>query len=253
MKQESHEVMYHIGLCKDDLKGAEYAIIPGDPGRVEKIARMLDNPVFLKSNREYTSWLGYVNNKPVVVCSTGIGGPSASICVQELFNLGVTNFIRVGTCGGMNLDVKAGDVVVVTGSIRMEGTSKEYLPIEFPAVADFDITKALIDSCQQLDLPYHKGVIQCKDSFYGQHSPQTMPVGYELEQKWQAWIKGGCLASEMESAALFIVASSLGIRAGAVMLTVWNQERENAGLDQQVVHDTTKAISVAVQALKNII
>ena len=151
------------------------------------------------------------------------------------------------------MNVKAGDVIVVNGAIRMEGTSKEYLPIEFPAVPDLDITCALRDAAKKLGYDYHVGVVQCKDSFYGQHAPQRMPVSYELENKWQAWIRGGCLASEMESAALFTVCSTLGAKAGAVMLCVWNQERAKAGLDRDEEHDTEKAIKTAIEAIKILI
>jgi len=247
------EKMYHINLNKADIHGAKYAILPGDPDRVPKIAAFFDNPQKIGQKREYVSYLGELCGEKVLCVSTGIGGPSASICIEELHQLGVTNFIRVGTCGGMQLDVRAGDVIVVTGAIRMEGTSKEYLPIEFPAVADLDITCALRDAVKKLGYSYHTGVVQCKDSFYGQHAPHRMPVSYELENKWQAWIKGGCLASEMESAALFTVCSALRAKAGAVMLCVWNQERRNLGLDNDEEHDTEKAIKTAVEAIKILI
>ena len=247
------EKLYHINLSKEDIQGAKYAILPGDPDRVPKIAAFFDNPQKIGQKREYVSYLGELCGEKVLCVSTGIGGPSAAICIEELAQLGVETFIRVGTSGGMQLKVNAGDVVVVTGAIRMEGTSKEYLPIEFPAVADLDVTCALRDAAKKLGYTYHTGVVQCKDSFYGQHAPQRMPVGYELENKWQAWIKGGCLASEMESAALFTVCATLGTRAGAVMLCVWNQEREKAGLDQNEEHDTEKAIKTAIEALKILI
>lgn len=247
------EKLYHINLSKSDIQGAKYAILPGDPDRVPKIAAFFDNPQKIGQKREYNSYLGEINGEKVLCVSTGIGGPSAAICIEELYQLGVTNFIRVGTSGGMQMNVKAGDVIVVNGAIRMEGTSKEYLPIEFPAVPDLDITCALRDAAKKLGYDYHVGVVQCKDSFYGQHAPQRMPVSYELENKWQAWIKGGCLASEMESAALFTVCSTLGAKAGAVMLCVWNQERAKAGLDRDEEHDTEKAIKTAIEAIKILI
>ena len=247
------EKLYHINLSKSDIQGAKYAILPGDPDRVPKIANFFDNPQKIGQKREYTSYLGQIDGENVLCVSTCIGGPSAAICIEELRQLGVETFIRVGTSGGMQLNVQAGDVVVVTGAIRMEGTSKEYLPIEFPAVADLDVTCALRDAAKKLGYSYHTGVVQCKDSFYGQHAPQRMPVSYELENKWQAWIKGGCLASEMESAALFTVCSTLGAKAGAVMLCVWNQEREKAGLDNKEEHDTEKAIKTAIEAIKILI
>ncbi|MEG1305437.1 MAG: uridine phosphorylase [Oscillospiraceae bacterium] len=247
------EKLYHIGLSKEDIEGAKYAILPGDPGRVPKIAQLLENSKALTQNREYNSFLGELDGEKVVVISHGIGGPSTAICVEELHVLGIENFIRIGTCGGMNLEVLAGDVVVVNGAIRAEGTSREYLPIEFPAVANIDATCALRDAAKSLGFRYHIGIAQCKDSFYGQHDPERMPVSYELPNKWQAWIKGGALCSEMETAALFTVCSVLGARAGAVMLCVWNQERAAAGLPVENCHDTQKAIRVAVEGVRNLI
>ena len=149
--------------------------------------------------------------------------------------------------------MNSGDLVIATGAIRMEGTSKEYAPIEFPAVANLDIINALVASAKEKEVPYHVGVVQCKDSFYGQHSPQTKPVSYELMNKWNAWVQLGCLASEMESAALFVVASALKVRCGSVFLVMANQEREKAGLENPVVHDTDLAIQTAVEALRKLI
>ena len=245
-----HEKLYHIGLCKADLEGADYAILPGDPGRVEKIAALMENARQIGSNREYTSWLAETRGVRLLVMCTGMAGPSTAIGVEELHMLGVSHLIRVGTCGGMQLQVQAGDLVVVNGAIRQEGTSKEYLPIEFPAIADIDVTVALRQAAKELGLPSHTGVVQCKDSFYGQHDPARMPVSYELENKWQAWIRGGALGSEMETAALYTVSQVLGVQAGAAMLCVWNQEREKAGLDQKETHDTTGAIRTAIRAVE---
>jgi len=242
------EKLYHIQL--DDSHGAKYAILPGDPGRVEKIAVLLDHPRLLGVNREYTSWLGSLEDEPVLVMSTGMGGPSTAIGVEELYMTGVRNFIRVGTCGGMSLDVMGGDLVIATGAIRMEGTSREYLPVEFPAVADFELTGCLVDAAREGGYRYHTGVVQCKDSFYGQHSPGRMPVSYELQNKWQAWLKGGTLASEMESAALYIVCQSLGAKAACILNTIWNQERRALGMDDTESHDTMRGIRVAVEAIR---
>lgn len=247
------EKLYHINLDKDDIQGADYAIIAGDPGRIPIIAGMMDNPRSIGQNREYTTWLGEIKGQNVVAMSHGIGGPSTAIAIEELFMLGVKNFIRVGTSGGMALDVQAGDVVVVNGAIRAEGTSREYLPIEFPAVADLDITYALREAARELGYRHHVGVAQCKDSFYGQHAPERMPVSYDLLNKWQAWIKGGTLVSEMESSTLFTVCATLGARAGAVMSVVWNQEREAAGLPQEHHHNTEKAIEVTIQAIASLL
>jgi len=222
------EKQYHIDF--DDGHGALYAILPGDPGRVEKIASYLENPRFYHQNREYTTWLGELSGKTVMVISTGMGGPSTAIAVEELYKTGVRNFIRIGTCGGMALDVSGGDIVIATGAIRMDGTTKEYVPVEFPAVANLDVTNALVQAAKNLNRQWHAGIVQCKDSFYGQHSPDRMPAGYELKDKWEAWKKAGCLASEMESSTLFIVSQVLGARAGCVLSVIWNQEREKAGM-----------------------
>ena len=185
--------------------------------------------------------------------STGIGGPSASIAMEELKRVGADTFIRVGTSGGMALDVKSGDLVVATGAIRMEGTSKEYAPIEYPAVPDLTVTNALVKAAGKLEFPCHTGVVQCKDAFYGQHDPMSMPVGYELMNKWDAWMKCGCLASEMESAAIFIVGSTLRVRTGTVLLVMANQERAKQGLSNPVVHDTDAPIRTAIEAIRALI
>ena len=251
MKYSTDGLQYHIGLKEGDV--GEYVILPGDPKRCEKIAKYFDDAKLVADRREFTTYTGYLNGVKVSVTSTGIGGPSASIAMEELVKVGAKYFIRVGTCGGMDLDVKSGDLVIATGAIRMEGTSKEYAPIEFPAVANYDIVTALINSAKKLNLPYHVGVVECKDSFYGQHSPELMPVNYELQNKWNAWLKLGCLASEMESAALFIVASYLKVKVGSIFLVVANQEREKLGLDNPVAHDTELAIKTAVEAIKNLI
>lgn len=251
MKYSQNGLQYHIGLKDGDV--GKYVILPGDPKRCKKIAEYFDDAKLIADNREYTTYTGFLNGEKVSVTSTGIGGPSASIAMEELVNIGAETFIRVGTCGGIDTDVKGGDIVIATGAVRMEGTSKEYAPIEFPAVADLDITNALVKAAKNLNYDNHTGVVQCKDSLYGQHSPQKMPVSYELLDKWEAWKRLGCLASEMESAALFVVASFLRVKVGSVFLTVANQEREKLGLDNPVIHDTDKAIKTAVEALKILI
>ena len=245
------ERQYHIHCAPGDV--GRYVILPGDPGRCASIAAYFDDAKLVAQNREYTTYTGTLLGVPVSVCSTGIGGPSASIAMEELHKLGADTFIRTGTCGGIDLDVKSGDIVVATGAIRFEHTSMEYAPIEFPAVADFGITAALVNASRALGYTTHSGVVQCKDSFYGQHSPEASPVYYELLQKWESWKRLGVKASEMESAALFVVAAALHVRCGSCFHVVWNQEREKAGLDQDMSEDTSAAVKVAVEALKLVI
>ncbi len=189
----------------------------------------------------------------VSVTSTGIGGPSASIAIEELVQCGADTFVRVGTCGGIALPVQAGDIVIATGAIRMEGTSREYAPIEFPAVSDFSVATALKAAATALGLPHHMGIVQCKDAFYGQHNPEGMPVSYELLAKWEAWKKLGVLASEMESAALFVAASKLGVRCGSEFFVVGNQEREKLGMENIIQHDTDVAVRVAIEGVRQLI
>ena len=246
----NEEIMYHIGLRRTD--SARSAIICGDPGRVEGIARLMDEPQFVASNREYTSWSALLDGERVLVISHGIGGPSTAICIEELNLIGVENVIRVGTCGGMAMDVKTGDIVIAQASIRAEGTSREYLPIEFPAVANFDIIRVLADAASDAGHPYHVGVVHCKDSFYGQHNPQLMPVSTELLTKWKAWLGGGCLASEMETATLYTVAAALGMKTGCVLRAVWNQERAEKGIVDPDDNDKLSAARVAVDALRRL-
>ena len=243
--------LYHIQVAPGEV--GKYVILPGDPKRCASIAKYFDDPVMIADNREYVTYTGYLDGEKVSVTSTGIGGPSASIAMEELVQCGADTFVRVGTCGGMDINVKGGDIVVATGAIRMEGTSKEYAPIEFPAVANLDVVNALVASAKREGVPFHTGVVECKDSFYGQHSPETKPVSYELMNKWEAWLRLGCLASEMESAALFTVASYLRVRCGSAFLVVANQERAKKGLDNPEAHDTDMAVRVGIGALRRLI
>lgn len=242
---------YHIQVGEGEV--GRYVILPGDPKRCAKIAAYFDDPQLVADSREFTTYTGYLDGVTVSVTSTGIGGPSASIAMEELVKCGADTFLRVGTCGGMQLHVKSSDVVIATGAIRMEGTSREYAPIEFPAVADLQVTNALVGGAKALGAVYHTGIVQCKDAFYGQHNPEKMPVSYELLNKWEAWKRLGCLASEMESAALFIAASALHVRCGSCFLVMANQEREKAGMENPVSHDTDLAIRIAVEAIRTLI
>ena len=208
---------YHTAVGPGDV--GRYVILPGDPGRCAKIAAYFDNAEKIAVNREYVTYTGTLDGVKVSVMSTGIGGPSASIAVEELY----------------------------------KSTSREFAPIEYPAVADFDVTCALVQAAREGGHRHHVGVVQCKDSFFGQHEPEVMPVSYELQNKWQAWLRMGCKASEMESAAIFIVGSFLGARTGSVCLVVANQERAKKGLPNKQVHDTDLAIRTAVEAIRILI
>ena len=251
MKQEERAIQFHIHCAKGDV--SRYCILPGDPGRCKAIAAYFDDPVQVAWNREFNVWTGTLLGEKVTVCSTGIGGPSAAIAMEELAAIGADTFVRTGTCGGIALPVQSNDLVIATGAVRMEGTSREYAPIEFPAVPHYEVLTALVDAAKEMGHPWHAGVVQCKDSFYGQHSPGRMPVSYELEAKWEAWKRLGVLASEMESAALFTVAAALGVRCGSAFHVIWNQEREKAGLDQKESEDVELSVRLSVEAVKKLI
>jgi uridine phosphorylase len=252
----SDELQFHIKTNSSHI--GKYVILPGDPGRVPLIAAKLDNAEQVAYNREYNVYSGYLDGEKVTVCSTGIGGPSAAIAVEELIKCGADTFIRVGTSGGMDLKVTGGDLVVAQAAIRGDGTSKEYLTPDYPAVADFAVTKALAEEAEVLSKDedgerFHIGVVQSKDSFYGEVEPESSPLANYLLQRWDSYLKSGCLASEMEAATVFSVALTRRVRAGAVVLAIWNVERHNAGLPDTVTKDTERAINCAVGAVRRLI
>ena len=248
MKYAAENTQYHIGVPNGAI--GKYVLLPGDPGRCSLIAERFEQAELTADNREFRTYTGILEGERVSVTSTGIGGPSAAIALEELTKAGADTFIRVGTSGGMQEHILSGDLVIATGAVRAEGTSREYAPPEYPAVPDYGLTNSLVEAATLKGFRYHTGVVQCKDSFYGQHEPEKMPVADELLRKWEAWIRMGCLASEMESSTVFTVAQYLRVRAAAILLVVANQEREKKGLSNPVVHSTEKAIDTAVEALR---
>ncbi len=242
---------YHIQVAKGEV--GRYVILPGDPKRCAKIARYFDDPVLIADNREFITYTGTVDGVKVSVTSTGIGGPSAAIALEELANCGADTFIRVGTCGGMQEEVLSGDLVIASGAIRMDGASREYAPVEYPAVSDYGILTALDEAARNLDMRSHIGVVHCKDAFYGQHNPELLPQSGILLQKWGAYLNMGCLASEMESATLFIVGNYRKVRTGTVLLVMANQIRAAKRLPNPIAHDTDSAIRTAIEAVRILI
>ena len=246
------ERQFHIQCTAEDI--GHYVFLPGDPDRVPWIASYLENAQKVAQSREITTYTGTLDGTRVSVTSTGIGGPSAAIAMEELVALGTHTFLRIGTCGGMQPELVPGALIIPTGAIRMEGTSQEYMPLAFPAVPDFGLTEHLVCAARAAAYDYHTGVVQCKDSFYGQHSPETMPVAPTLLQNWQAWKAAGTLASEMESAALFTVAAARHVRCATILQMLWNQERQAVVRDKEhAASDMTHAIEVAVAAMRAVI
>lgn len=218
----NEEVMHHINMKKGDV--GRYVLLPGDPGRCEMIAQAFDTCEFVTSNREYTTYTGTLLGEKVSVTSTGIGCPSTAIAVEELRLLGADTMIRVGTSGAMHPDTEVGSLAIITAAIRDEGTSLHYMPVEFPAVANLEVIQALVEGAKKNNQVYLTGITQSKDSFYGQHQPERMPVSERLVERWNAWKMGGAICSEMESSVLFILGSIYKLRTGGVMLISGNQE-----------------------------
>lgn len=252
----SSDIRFHLKIRNGDV--GRYVILPGDPGRVPLIAKYLDNAEQIACNREYNVYTGYLDGVKVSVCSTGIGGPSAAIAVEELIESGADTFIRVGTSGGINLKVVGGDLLIASAAVRSEGTSHEYISDGYPAVADFEVTRALKDAGDELSTDEdgnrcHVGVVHCKDNFYGEIDPNNTGVAAKLNAAWEGYVRCGCLTSEMESAAIFSVALLRGVRAGAVMTALWNVERTKAGLPDKNCDSTDRGIRCAVGAIRKLI
>lgn len=255
------EVRFHLKIKNGDV--GRYVILPGDPGRVPKIAALLDNAQQIAQNREYNIYTGTLNGEKVSVCSTGIGGPSAAIAVEELIDSGATTFIRVGTSGGIDLSVFGGDLIIAEAAIRAEGTSYEYLPQGYPSIADFDVTTALVSAAKELSTEepgnrYHVGVVHSKDSFYGEVNPDGSAVGNNIKSRWDSYVKCGCLTSEMECAAIYAVGTVRSvfpkkIRCGGVLTALWNAERSKRNMPDNITDDSTRGIKCAVRAIELLI
>ena len=221
---------HHIHLEPGDV--GRYVLMPGDPGRVEVIARHLDDAKHIATNREYVTYAGFLDGVKVSVTSTGIGCPSAAIALEELVRVGADTFIRVGTSGAIQPGTKSDELAIITGAIRDEGTSLHYLPAEFPAVANLEIVQALRRAAQTSKTPFRLGITQSKDSYYGEVEPERSGVPDRLLKRWKAWEIGGAICSEMESSTLFVVASILGVRAGGIM-AMW-ADGDFKGLDSLI-------------------
>lgn len=216
---EASEKLYHIGISREMIHEAKYALLPGDPGRVESLAKALGPAEYVGKHREFTSWLARVEGTPVLVISTGMGCPCVSIAVEELARLGVTHFIRVGTTGSLREDLNLGDVVISQAAVRTDGASKCYAPVEYPAVADLDITLALRRAAEKLQLPFKVGITVTTDSFWPGQERYDSFSGYvprALQGTLKEWQSLGCSNFEMEAAALFVLASTFGLHAGAI-------------------------------------
>ena len=246
------ERQHHIQVAPGEV--GRYVFLPGDPGRSEPIARYFDEPKLVAKNREYETWTGYLDGEMVSVTSTGIGCPSSAIAMEELVRVGADTFVRVGTSGAMQPNIKPGELGVIHAAIRDEGTTLHYLPVEFPAVADLDVTRALAVGARSTGATVHVGISQSKDSFYGQHEPGRMPVANRLKDRWNAWMAGGAICSEMEAAALYIVASTLHVRAGGIMRIMGHFDQSPVSPEEDAASGTLDdLLAAAVAGMREII
>ncbi len=251
------ESVYHIGLSREMIKEAKSAFLPGDPERVPKIAKSFDkNAIKLACKREFRTWLGKLKGKMVLVTSTGIGGPSTSIAVEELAQLGVHTFIRVGTTGAIQKNIKVGDVIITTGSLRLDGASTHYAPIEYPAVASYEIVSALIQGAKTTGVDYHLGITASCDTFYPGQERYDSFSGYVI-RKFQGslkeWQKLNVLNYEMESSTLFVVCSTLGLRGGCISGVVVNRTEQEKVKKEAVVLAEKNATQIAIEAMRYLI
>ncbi|CZF79419.1 Uridine phosphorylase [Grimontia celer] len=252
----TEQTVFHLGVNLSDLEGATMAIIPGDPARVEKIADLMDSPKFLASHREYTLFLGKLDGQSVVVCSTGIGGPSTSIAVEELAQLGVRTFLRVGTTGAIQPHINVGDIIVTTGSVRLDGASLHFAPMEFPAVPDFDVTTAMKQAADESGAAVHTGVTASSDTFYpGQERYDTFSgrVVRRFQGSMEEWQAMGVLNFEMESATLLTMCASSGLKAGCVAGVIVNRTQKEIPNAETMAATEARSIKVVVESARKLL
>jgi uridine phosphorylase len=245
--------VFHLGIRADDLDGATLAILPGDPARVAHIANALDDARELAARREFTSMIGHLGSAAVVVCSTGIGGPSTSIAVEELAQLGVRTFLRVGTTGAIQPGIRPGDVIVTTAAVRLDGASQHFAPLEYPAVADFACTTALVEAARAAGLHPKIGVTASSDTFYpGQERYDTVSgrVVQRFRGSFEEWRSLGVLNYEMEAATLFTMCATQGWRAGCVAGVLVNRNESETPDEAAATAVESTSIRVVVDAAR---
>ena len=249
--------VYHLALDEGRIEGAKVALLPGDPGRVPRIAYSLDPEAReLAFHREYRSYLGRVRGEPVLVVSTGIGGPSTSIAVEELAQLGVETFVRVGTCGGISPKVRLGDVIIASGAVRLDGASVQYASIEYPAVAHHQVLGALVEAARSLKKPHRVGILASTATFYPGQERRDSFLGYvprAFQGSLDEWRALNVLAYEMEAATLLTMASAFGLRAGCVAGVVVHRGRSERVTPQGLKRGEENAIAVAAAAVEALV
>lgn len=242
--QDVHsEIQHHIDMKKGDV--AATVLVPGEPQRVEVFASLLDEATKVAEKREYVTYTGKKDGVAVSCTSTGLGCPPTAIGVEELIRIGAKNIIRVGTCGVIQPFIKPGEFIIVTGAVRGEHTSEEFINMEYPAVADYRIVRALIDACEKLDMPYHLGIVRTHDAYY-----LESPAAHgDFMERLQPWIDLGVLALDNESSSLFVIAGMQGIRAGTILTCgnpIYMPEADNCDWESNIV----KMVKAGIEAAK---
>ncbi len=240
---------YHINLSERELEGAQHMFIVGDPARTEAIAQHLKDSQEIAFNREYRTFIAYIEENPVIIASMGIGGPSTAIGLEEFGRCGITTIIRVGTSGILNPRIRLGDIVSAIGAIRDEGTTKQYLPLEFPAVAHPDVVLALRQGAFDLNLQhrFHEGIIHSKDAFWSEE-PEMIPAKKEIIERWEIWKRGKALVTEMEISTLFVLGSIRGWKTGGILAAIGNFKTGELILDKKAGH--IESIQTAIAGMK---
>jgi uridine phosphorylase len=235
---------YHIGLGPGDV--GRYVLLPGDPGRVPLIASFFDNAEKIASNREYTTYTGTVGGIKISATSTGIGCPSTAIAVEELAKVGADTFIRVGTAGSLQRSIGLGDLVISSGSVREEGTTRQYVPLSYPAVSDLDVTLALRNAAGSLGFRSHVGITHTKDAFYIEDY-ENLPLAEYHRERWKVWERARVQATAMEASALFVISSIKGLRAGEILAVIGLTYDDAPIVKKAGIED---AIRTAIEAIK---
>lgn len=249
------EKVFHLGLTRDDLKGATLAIVPGDPDRSARISSLLDDPECLAKTREFHVYRGVLNGHNIVVCSTGIGGPSTSIAVEELAQLGINTFLRIGTTGAIQPHINEGDILISQASVRLDGASQHFAPLSYPAASDFFATQAMVNACNELGIQFHIGITASSDTFYPGQERYDTHSGYvprAFQGSCEEWQKLGVMNYEMESATLFTMCAALGLRAACVAGVLVNRTKQEI---PNVNHGEIerKSVAVVIEAAKQLL
>jgi uridine phosphorylase len=243
----NEEIQYHVELGEGDV--ADSVLLPGNPERIDKVTPFWDSHSEVAYHREYRTATGEYDGVPISVTSTGIGSPSAAIAVEELARVGADTFIRVGSCGALQAEMEPGDLVITTGAVRQEGTSKAYVREDYPAVADSEVVAALVAAAERLDYDYHTGITMSSDSFYaGQGRPgfggfEAVDSDDLVEELKRTNVKN----IEMEAAAILTLANVFDLRAGAVCTVYAN--RETGEFRTEGENEAAETASLAVKLL----